>query len=215
MKKSDQINELAMALAKFQGSMPQVIKNKTVKIPNRPVYSYADLTGIWECIRKPLSSVGLSVTQVFNENMITTILLHSSGQWIESDLTLKGIGGKAQDLGSEITYMKRYALSSILGITSEEDDDGESAQNAEPKKNSQKPDTSTSQSTITASQSLELITMLKQCSQDFKTNFWDLMKKEVPGIQALEQLPIQLYPVFKNKILANKRSQEMKEVAYA
>src|SRR5271170_4188941 len=121
--KSENINELATALSKMQGNMGPIYKNKTAKIPTKSgatySYTYADLAGIWECIRKPLLDTGLSVTQTFNGSLLITILMHSSGQWIKSELPLNCMGLKPQELGSEITYLRRYALTGILGLSAD------------------------------------------------------------------------------------------------
>ncbi len=127
---SPEMNELATALSKMQGSMPPVFKNKTAKILTKSgssySYAYADLTGIWDCIRQSLMDVGLSICQTFSDGMIVTILMHSSGQWIKSCLPLHCSREiRPQELGSIITYMRRYALTSILGISADEDDDCE------------------------------------------------------------------------------------------
>ena len=95
--------------------------------------SYADLTSVIEACKKPLSDNGLAFTQIFftAENGVTclaTYLLHVSGQRIESMLPLLNVKD-AHSLGSAITYARRYALCSLLGIAPEgEDDDGNLAQ---------------------------------------------------------------------------------------
>ncbi|HEY3425810.1 MAG TPA: ERF family protein, partial [Negativicutes bacterium] len=59
---------------------------------------------------------------------ISTILLHNSGEWMEFEpLTLKAVKADPQGAGSAITYGRRYALSSILGVAWDEDDDGNKA----------------------------------------------------------------------------------------
>jgi len=129
---SNQINELATALAKFQGEMPQVVKNKKATILTKSgssySYKYADLTGILDSVRPNLSKHGLSTTQIFVDYKIITMLMHSSGQFISSELELNCAEEiKPQELGSIITYMRRYALVSILGISADEDDDCENS----------------------------------------------------------------------------------------
>lgn len=58
---------------------------------------------------------------------LTTRLLHSSGEWIESTLTMKPVKADPQGIGSCITYARRYALAAICGVASEEDDDANAA----------------------------------------------------------------------------------------
>lgn len=121
---SEQINELATALSKAQGQIENAKKDT-----ENPFFKskYADLAGIWDAIRKPLSSNGLSVVQGCDdkENLVTT-LMHSSGQFITSMIPVFNSKKDAQGFGSGMTYARRYSLSAIVGIT-QDDDDGNSA----------------------------------------------------------------------------------------
>lgn len=128
MKHSETLAALADALAKFQGQAHGAAKNATnPHLKNK----YADLSSIWEAIREPLSSNGLSVVQLPapGENgtlKLVTRLLHSSGEWIESEIAMPLGKQDPQGYGSALTYARRYGLSALLGIT-QEDDDGEGA----------------------------------------------------------------------------------------
>lgn len=131
MNQSESIQELVGALSKAQGMMEPAKFNKT-----NPHFKnkYADFTSCMEACRLPLSSNGLCIMQYsesIGDNLkLVTMLAHTSGQWIKSYLPLSS-GKTCQQLGAEITYMKRYGLSAMLGIVSDEDvdsdDDGESA----------------------------------------------------------------------------------------
>lgn len=129
MKQSEQINELAAALAKAQGAIENAVKDKA-----NPFFksTYADLAGVWDACRAALSNNGLSVIQSPEESekgiAITTMLLHSSGQWICGTYNMPVSKLDAQAVGSAITYARRYALSAMIGIAAE-DDDGNSASN--------------------------------------------------------------------------------------
>lgn len=136
---SADISKIAIALSKFQGEICLIPKNKTAKVFSQRTnqsfsYSYADLADIWEAIRQPLKNNELALTQFFtvidSKSFMVTVLCHSSGQWFKSFLELDA-HDKIQELGSEITYVRRYALSSILGIATEEDEDGKIANDAE------------------------------------------------------------------------------------
>lgn len=129
MNKSESIKELASALSKFQGE----IKNPA-NTANNPFFKskYAPLNDVLNLVRPVLFKHGLSVVQAPSgdgENIIvTTTLLHNSGEYIEfQPLILKADKATAQGAGSAITYARRYALSAILGISSEDDDDGNHA----------------------------------------------------------------------------------------
>lgn len=127
MERSEQINELALALSCAQGVMLPASKDSL-----NPFFKskYADLAAVWEVCKEPLYKNGLSVTQHPNSegNIVTieTMLLHKSGQWMGSKLSMISKDTTPQGIGSCITYARRYSLSSILGIASE-DDDGNAA----------------------------------------------------------------------------------------
>lgn len=123
MNKSEQINELATALAKFQAGMGKVHKSEMHPQFKKP---YASITDVIETIQAPLSEVGLSFAQFPDGQALTTILMHASGQWIESSYQLNPVKGDPQGWGSAITYARRYALTAILGLGTE-DDDGQTA----------------------------------------------------------------------------------------
>ena len=128
MEKSEQINELATALSKAQGVIIPASKDA-----DNPFFKskYADLASVWEVAREPLSKNGLAIIQLpsADGNIVTlkTLLTHSSGQFISSDLTMVAKDASPQAIGSCITYLRRYSLSAVVGIASEIDDDGNSA----------------------------------------------------------------------------------------
>lgn len=129
MLKSEQINELAAALAKAQGQIEGAKKSSS-----NPFFKskYADLAECWNTCREALTANGISVIQMpeeINENgrlNITTMLAHSSGQYISSTLTMTVTKLDPQAMGSAITYGRRYALAAMVGLA-QEDDDGEKA----------------------------------------------------------------------------------------
>ena len=127
MKSSDAINELANALCNAQSQMVGAVKDSA-----NPFFksSYADLTAVIKAIKQPFADNGLSYTQfpVSNENGVgvSTRLMHISGQWLEMEYTLPTVKKDPQASGSAITYARRYALQSIAGIPTA-DDDAESA----------------------------------------------------------------------------------------
>ena len=125
MNTSEQINEVAAALVAFQGEMPTVgfdAKNPFLK------NKYASLTQLVETAKPYLLKHGLAVTQLINGSQVVTMLLHSSGQYISSVTDLHIDAGKglssSQTAGVAITYARRYAYASILGLVADEDNDG-------------------------------------------------------------------------------------------
>lgn len=134
MERSEHINELATALAKFQGQLEQPKMNSTVKVKTRTggeySFKYADLSECKAAARKALSENGLSVTQLVEDDYsVNTMLLHSSGQWISSRLRMpvNTNVADAQTIGAAITYAKRYAFCAILGIVADDDNDANEA----------------------------------------------------------------------------------------
>ena len=123
---SPTIGKLIMALAKAQGLIKAAPKDTT----NTYFKSkYADLASVWEACREPLAKNGLAVIQRPNPTngdtiSLTTILAHESGEWIRGTLIMRPVKNDPQGLGSCLTYARRYALSAMVGICSEEDDDG-------------------------------------------------------------------------------------------
>lgn len=142
MKTSEQINELAMALAKAQGNMEAAKKDAT-----NPFFKskYATLDSIWSACREPLSSNGLAVIQSLGGDSdhfyLETMLVHESGQYLSDTIPVTPAKDDIQGLGSALTYTRRYALASIVGITTDEDDDGNSStqQNQKPQPSERQP----------------------------------------------------------------------------
>ena len=120
------INELAAALAKAQG----VMENATMNRVNPHFKSkYADLASVWDAVRKPLSENGLAVVQIITDGKLVTLLMHTSGQWVQSEYPLPP-AARPQEMGSALTYARRYSLSAITGIAADEDDDANAAESS-------------------------------------------------------------------------------------
>lgn len=118
--KSEQLDQLATALAKAQSEIKSALKEST-----NPFFKshYADLTSVWNACREALNKNGLSIVQTMRaENLLTTLLLHVSGQWIEGECPLLNSKGDMQSLGSAISYARRYGVAAICGVTTEDDD---------------------------------------------------------------------------------------------
>lgn len=125
-ERSDSIKNLATALCKFQRDTRFITMDS-----EGYGYSYASLAAVIEAINEPLAAAGLSVTQfphsIGNRVGIYSYLLHNSGEFIGHGFTftLPEVAGSnaAQKGGSAITYARRYALCSILGLVADEDTD--------------------------------------------------------------------------------------------
>jgi hypothetical protein len=125
MNTSEQINELATALAKAQSQMEGAKKDSA-----NPFFKskYADLQSVWDACRNALTDNGLSVAQyvahldgTVSEALVTR-LLHSSGQWIEGVQLLNPKDPSPQAVGSAITYARRYGLAAMVGVYQMDDD---------------------------------------------------------------------------------------------
>ena len=131
MQTSENINELAAALAVAQGLM-----GGASKTADNPFFKskYADLGSVIEAVKAPFAAHGLSYVQfpVSGENSVgvTTRLMHSSGEWLEQSFFIPLGKMDAQAAGSAITYARRYALQSIAGIPAEDDDGNAATQSA-------------------------------------------------------------------------------------
>jgi hypothetical protein len=123
---SNQIENLAAALSKAQAVIENVSKDK--KGFN---YKYADLASCLTAVKKPFADNGLSVSQLVSQDMngkqiLITLLIHESGQWLKSIFAVENVVMKQcnslQQLGAGLTYARRYAFSAIVGLSQEDDD---------------------------------------------------------------------------------------------
>ena len=140
MNRSDQINELAKALAAAQAEIGTASKDgENPHFRSR----YATLASVQDACRAALSRHGLSVVQLPGGEgqrvEMTTVLMHSSGQWISCSGTFIATKGDPQGIGSAITYARRYQLAAIVGVAPDDDDDGNAA--SEPVKQAPPPKT--------------------------------------------------------------------------
>lgn len=124
---SPEIGELFAALSLAQGVMHAASKSASNDYYKS---KYADLESVMAVIREPFSSHGLSVTQVLRPTskgtMLITVLGHKSGQWVRSECPIRPEKNTIHAIGSAITYMRRYCLSAIAGVSTA-DDDGNAA----------------------------------------------------------------------------------------
>jgi len=140
MEKSENINELVTALVGFHKEVGKIIKNS-----KNPFFksSYGDLNSYLAEIKEPLFNNGLAVIQLPITNGLTTLLTHTSGQFISSTMEMIPTKNTPQEQGSALTYMRRYSLASILNLNAE-DDDGNAAStpqktNVEPRESKKNP----------------------------------------------------------------------------
>lgn len=165
MKRSEDITELTKALVKFNSEVSKITKDAS-----NPYFknNYATLDQIVEEIRPLLTKNGLAIMQFpsgdGNTVSVTTLLIHESGQWIESEpINMKPVKNDPQAVGSCITYARRYSLQAFLSLNTGEDDDGNKATHTEPP-----------QEELASEKQLNLITQLLQKNVNEKHSFAQL-----------------------------------------
>lgn len=122
--------ELDKALLAFNTEFSSVAKDSKIIIPNRPDKKYATLDNILIAIRPLLATNGLFIQQPIAGDKVITVLRHVSGQFRAAAMTFSPMQGQGtnalQNAGGGFTYIKRYAISALLSLATEEDDDGAS-----------------------------------------------------------------------------------------
>ena len=121
---SEEVDQLYSALIDAQAEFASVPKTA-----DNPFYKskYADLPTIMAVTQPVLAKHGLGVTMPPGRGTIFARLVHRSGQWQESEMDLVSAKADPQGQGSAITYARRYAYCSVLGLITEADDDGNAA----------------------------------------------------------------------------------------
>lgn len=130
------IDKIAQALAKAQSEITSPPRNREVTVKTKTggsyKFKYATLDSIIDHVRAPLTRNGIWFIQTLESDgggryRLVTTLTHESGQYITSETPLLVGGAGNQEFGSALTYMRRYALTALLGIAADEDDDANRA----------------------------------------------------------------------------------------
>ena len=131
MNQTESIKTLLESMAKAQAEFTTLPKNT-----DGYGYKYTDLDTVISYIRPIMAKHNLAFMQTLtalegHTPAITTRIFHTTGEWLEDTTPLPSVqvakGNAAQNLGAAITYMKRYTLCAMLGISSDEDVDGKTA----------------------------------------------------------------------------------------
>ena len=126
---SETIGKIAGALAKAQSGMTMIECNSSNPFFNS---KYASLSAVLEVALPKLNENGIALVQgnrwdnVDNGFFITSMLVHSSGEWIKSEIRMPISKKDAHGIGAATTYGRRYLLSSMVGVA-QADDDGNGA----------------------------------------------------------------------------------------
>lgn len=128
MKTSDSIKQIAEALVSAQKEIKFAAKDST-----NPHFKskYANINSVIEAVKAPLNNNNIAILQSLspsddNKLHLTTRLIHSSGEWIEDTAVCPIQKQDPQGLGSAISYIRRYSISSLCALYAD-DDDGQSA----------------------------------------------------------------------------------------
>jgi hypothetical protein len=127
---SESTVELATAMLKVQASLQPAVKDQENSFSRS---RYATLNSVMDSCRQALLANGIWLTQYpvagqeGHLGLVTKIVHAQSGQWQASLLHMPLPKSDPQGYGSAMTYSRRYALSALLGIVTEEDDDGNAA----------------------------------------------------------------------------------------
>jgi hypothetical protein len=133
VKHSEQMDEIAPAWVKALNEMRDITRDNVADTGSYK-YRFATLDAATKQARDVLGNHGLAVHQEAHGDQlgsvhVTTTVWHTSGQWISADPLVMPAKGGPQDVGSAISYSRRYALMSFLGLATD-DDDGGGAQRA-------------------------------------------------------------------------------------
>lgn len=197
MRTSDQINEIAAAMAAAQKDMRPALKDAT-----NPAYKskYADLASVWDACRGPLTTHQLAVLQdaTMTEQSVSVLtrIVHASGQWFEfGPLVVPMARQDAHGVGSAISYAKRYGLSAAIGVVSDDDDDGVGAVGRQEKVQVTKPagydDWLTDMTAVADIGAVALKAAWEKSSPAYRAYItetnkpgWELMKKRAQAVPA-------------------------------
>jgi len=123
MATSEKIDQLVKALIQAKGEFSKIERKKKNPFFNS---KYADLATIDSAVMPALHKNGITVVQTTDMSgiqlVLVTMLVHESGQFITGNYPLNPVKNDPQGLGSATTYARRYALSAMLAVVSDDDD---------------------------------------------------------------------------------------------
>lgn len=125
MKTSESIDKIIPAIHKVQQEIG-IIGRKEKADVGKFSYKYASLSTIWGKLMPLMEDNGLTVMQSPTSDMgdlLTTTIFHSSGQFIQDRMRLITKSDDPQGIGAAISYARRYAITSMFGIVTDDDND--------------------------------------------------------------------------------------------
>lgn len=134
---SESLDKIIPALLNAQKEIKSAIKES-----ENPFFKskYADLSSTWHACKDALHKFDLVISQTLlstaEGQCLNTTLFHTSGQWIKGSCPLFVKQGSMQELGSAISYARRYSIAAICGVVTEDDDANKADGKEIPKANS-------------------------------------------------------------------------------
>jgi hypothetical protein len=122
MEVANNLPALYKALAAFQSELPVIEKTATVDA-GKYKFTYAPLDQIMKTVYPLLSKNGLAIRHELNEGGVEAILSHEEGAELRSGAIQVNRTGEMKSIGGSLTYARRYSVTMLLGIASEEDTD--------------------------------------------------------------------------------------------
>jgi hypothetical protein len=139
---SQDVDKIYPSLLAFHKNPPSLVKEGIILMHNKE-RKYMTLDSIFHAVRPALAKEGIFITQHLAGDSMTTMLIHESGQFLASKFPFQNMNGSGtnnlQNLGGGLTYLRRYALTAILGIAADEDNDGEGSTLSKPETKSNEP----------------------------------------------------------------------------
>lgn len=133
MKTSDKYTNVITALHNVQQDLEIIAKDDVAKIQGKTAnytYKFTGYPKIWLAVKPLLKKYDLTVIQTPSANndgqygdYLMTTIFHSSGEWIQDSMRLVITRDDPQGFGSAVTFARRYALSSMLGVVTDDDND--------------------------------------------------------------------------------------------
>jgi hypothetical protein len=185
---SESITELSKAFVTALGEMSDIRKGREAKVPTKAgssySYKYADLADTIQSVRPTLAKHGLAVVQNVSTNnpdfvLVSTTILHTSGEWMTFEPLALPAGRTAQETGSAISYGRRYHLLASLGLAAEDDDGASASARRAPQRKEQAPRTANAPRTSEEKAIREILSGLSpesasKVKQDFVAKFGTL-----------------------------------------
>jgi len=128
VNEDNRINKIALALSQAQGEFLPIHKNVINPFLKK---KYADLDSVLEATKPSMTKYKIAHVFTMGDGFMTLSLIHESGQSLTSKMKFNE-NQKAQDIGKDMTYYRRYLLSAMLNVAADDDDDGNNAKKKEP-----------------------------------------------------------------------------------